>query len=97
MLALLQLAVTVAVLAVVYNSTRRFVRERLRFVDAAQRPIAPFVAGGVVALVAAPVVWLLPLVGAGTALAAGLAVGAGVARGARDVRRGTGNAVVPVS
>jgi len=65
---------------------RRYVRERLRFVDAVQRPAAPLVAGGLAALLAGPVVWLLPWVGAGTALAFGIAVGAGVSAGARDAR-----------
>lgn len=69
--------------------TRRFVRERLRFVDAVQSRGAPWIAGAVAALVATPVTWLLPAVGAGTALLFGLGIGSGVATGARDVRRGT--------
>lgn len=70
-----------------YIKTRQFVRHRLRFVDAIQRPVAPLAAGAVAALAAGPVVWLLPLIGAGTALAFGIGVGMGVAHGARDVRR----------
>ena len=38
------------------------------------------------ALVAAPIVFVLPVVGAGTAILFGASVGAGVARGAKDVR-----------
>jgi hypothetical protein len=71
-------------------ASRRFVRERLRFVDAAQKRRAPWIAGFGAAVVAAPVVALLPFIGAGTALLFGLGVGSGVAIGARDIRRGTG-------
>jgi hypothetical protein len=58
-----------------------------RFVDAVQKPVAPVVAGGTAALLAAPVVWLLPIIGAGTAVIFGLGIGAGVHHGARDVKR----------
>ena len=70
-----------------YVKSRAFVRDRLRFVDAAQTARAPFIAGTVATLAAAPVVWVLPVLGAGTALAFGASVGLGVARGARDIRR----------
>lgn len=78
------LLVAGAVLGAGYVYTRRFVRERLRFVDAVRRPEAPLVAGAATALLAAPVVALLPLVGAGTAIAAGVGVAVGVASGRRD-------------
>jgi hypothetical protein len=70
-----------------YIQSRRFVRRKLRFVDAVQKPVAPVVAGGAAALLAAPVVWLLPIVGAGTAVIFGLGIGTGVHHGARDVKR----------
>jgi hypothetical protein len=38
-------------------------------------------------LIAAPVVWLLPLIGKGTAILFGLGVGAGVSSGAKDIRK----------
>ena len=69
---------------------RRFVRERLRFVDAAQRRRAPWIAGAAAAALAAPVVALLPVIGAGTAILFGIGIGSGVAIGARDIRRGSG-------
>ena len=69
-----------------YAQARNFVTRRLRYVDAVQPALAPFVAGIVVAVVLLPIVALLPLVGVGTAVSVGLAVGAGVAAGARDVR-----------
>ncbi|MEJ7811527.1 MAG: hypothetical protein WKG32_14035 [Gemmatimonadaceae bacterium] len=70
-----------------YLNSRSFVRRKLRFVDAAQTPVAPLIAGLAAAVVAVPVVALLPIVGAGTALIFGASVGTGVAHGARDARR----------
>jgi hypothetical protein len=70
-----------------YLQSRQYVRQRLRFVNAVQKPAVPIVAGAAAALVAAPVVWLLPVLGAGTAVVFGIGVGVGVAHGARDVRR----------
>lgn len=70
-----------------YLKVRRFVRERLKFVDAVQTTAAPYAVGAVAALAAAPVVWLLPVVGAGTALVFGAGMGLAVSHGARDVRK----------
>lgn len=69
-----------------YAQTRRFVASRLRFVDAAQNRLMPILAGIGATVVALPVVFLLPIVGAGTAVALGLGVGSGAAVGAKDVR-----------
>lgn len=70
-----------------YLKSRRFVRERLRFVDAAQSRRAVLIAGGATMLLLAPVAFLLPLVDAGTVILVGLGVGAGVNAGRKDVRR----------
>jgi hypothetical protein len=67
-----------------YTQSRRFVRDRLRFVDAVQKPAAPLLAGAAAAAVALPVVALLPIVGAGTAILFGASVGAGVAQGRKE-------------
>lgn len=81
--------VLVIVAAIVgFGGARRFVRDRLRYVDAAHRPSAPWIAGGVAAAVAAVVAAFLPFVGTVAALCFGAAVAAGVAAGARDVRTG---------
>lgn len=70
-----------------YMRSRAFVAQRLRYVDAVQRPVAPFVAAAAAAVVATPVVWVVPLIGTGTALLFGLAVGAGTRAGVRQIRR----------
>ena len=69
-----------------YAQARSFVTRRLRYVDAVQSAIAPWIAGAAVAVVCLPIVAFIPLIGVGTALTLGLAVGAGVAAGAREVR-----------
>jgi hypothetical protein len=73
--------------AVGYVRSRSFVARRLRYVDAVQSPTAPLVAGVAAAALAAPVVWVLPLVGGGTALLFGAGVGAGTRAGVRAIRR----------
>ncbi|MGH7675908.1 MAG: hypothetical protein ACREMV_11620 [Gemmatimonadales bacterium] len=80
---LLWLAITTAAAAGAFLWTRGFVRTRLRFVDAVQKPAAPIVAGAAVALVALPVVGLLPVVTAASALAVGAGTALGVAHGRR--------------
>jgi len=61
-----------------YVSSKDFVKRRLRFVDAVHATPAPVIAGLGVALLAAPVVAVLPIVGAGTAILLGAGVGLGV-------------------
>jgi hypothetical protein len=70
-----------------YLQSRRFVRNKLRFVDKAQTPVAPVLAGAAVALLAAPLVWVLPIVGGWTAALFGVGVGVGVRHGQKDVKR----------
>ena len=77
---LLGLVVTAAALVGGFVISRNFVRRRLRFVDAIQRPSAPLIAGVAVAVVALPVA-LLPVVTIGTAVALGVGVAGGVASG----------------
>jgi hypothetical protein len=89
MSSLIGLGIAVALAILGYVNARRFVRTRLRFVDAIQRPLAPWIAGIATAAIAAPLFFLLPLVGSTTALVLGASVGTGVAHGARDARGGT--------
>ena len=87
---LLASGATLTAAAVGYWQARKFVSNRLRFVDAAHTSTAPIVAGVVAGLIALPVVAILPLVGPFTALLFGLSVGFGVSAGSRDVRRRLG-------
>lgn len=72
-----------------YATARRFVRERLRFVDAATRSSTPWLAGAGAWVFGSLLALLLPFVGPLAALSFGVSVGLGVAAGARDIRRGT--------
>ncbi len=71
-----------------YGAARRFVRDRLRYVEGALSPGAAVIAGLGAAVILSPLAWLLPLVTGGTAIAFGLGVGLGTRAGASDVRRG---------
>lgn len=86
MLDLLAFAATIAASAFGYVTARRFVRERLKYVDGAQTIKAPVIAGLAAWAIAMPLTWVIPVVGAGTALIFGAAVGLGVRAGARDIR-----------
>ena len=68
-----------------YIKSRHFVSHRLRYVDAARRSSAPVIAGVAATAVAAPLVAVLPIVGAGTALAFGASVALGTRAGAKDI------------
>ena len=63
--------------------TRGFVRRRLRYVDAIQRPAAPWIAGAVATAVALPIT-ALPVITLGTAIAFGVGVAGGVASGRKE-------------
>jgi len=77
---LIWLAVSAAALIGGFIVSRGFVRRRLRFVDAMQRPSVPLIAGAAATVVALPVT-LLPIVTLGTAVAFGIGVAGGVASG----------------
>lgn len=87
MTGLIALLMTAAATLGGYLFSRAFVRRRLRFVGAVHGVAAPALVGLAAALVATPIVWILPLVGTGTAALFGFGVGAGVAVGAREIRR----------
>jgi hypothetical protein len=73
-----------------YWQARQFTHNKLRYVDAVHKATAPVLAGVAAVAIATPVVWLLPLVGTGTALLFGGSVAMGVAAGARDIRKRLG-------
>ncbi|MDE3127174.1 MAG: hypothetical protein KGL38_04160 [Gemmatimonadota bacterium] len=87
MLQFISFAATAAATLFGYLAARRFVEDKLRYVDGIHTLRAPIVAGVVAAIVAAPIVWLLPLVGGGTAILFGTGVALGVANGSREVRK----------
>jgi hypothetical protein len=91
---LLSLAAAAGATAVGYLQARAFVRGKLRFVDAVHNFAAPLLAGLAAALIASPIVWLLPFVGTGTAVLFGVGVAAGVSSGARDIRKRIGAGTV---
>jgi hypothetical protein len=64
---MIQLALTLAAGLAGYLFARSFVHHRLRFVDAVQSPLAPFVAGFVAAMLAWPLA-LLPTITLTTAV-----------------------------
>jgi len=73
-----------------YWQARQFTQNRLRYVDAVHKALVPVLAGVAAAVVAAPIAWLVPFIGGGTALIFGGGVAMGVAAGARDIRRRIG-------
>lgn len=85
---ILSFAIASVIAIVMHSAARRFVRNRLRYVDAVQKAIVPWAAGGAAFLLGAVMVPWLPIVGIGTAITAALAVGTGVAAGAKDIRQG---------
>ena len=89
MLFLLGIFITFVITLAGFVVSQRFVENRLRYVDAVQRPYAPLVAGAAAAAIALPFVFL-PFIGVGTAILFGVSVFAGVASGAREIRRRIG-------
>ena len=85
---IISFAIAIALATVVHGGARRFVRDRLRYVDSVQKGFVPFLAGAAALAVMLPVVAVIPILGIGTALTVGLATGSGVAAGVRDIRSG---------
>ncbi len=86
MIEFLFLAAAGAGMGISYMKVRDFVSERLRFVDAAQKRSTPWLAGVAATLALSPVVAVLPVLGAGTAIVFGIVVGTAVRKGQREVR-----------
>ena len=84
--------IAVAGAATVYGhmKSRRFVRKRLRYTSWVEKPGIGIAAGVVTAVVAAPIVPLVPFLGFGwgTALILGAGIGTGVSMGAKDAKEG---------
>jgi hypothetical protein len=76
----------VAGIAGVYGhlQSRKFVGQRLRYTSIIEKPALGLWAGVGATLIAAPIVAVLPFIGAGTAIVLGAGVGTGVALGVND-------------
>lgn len=66
--------------------SRHFVGQKLRYTSLVEKPLLGVWAGVGATIVAAPVVAVLPVVGAGTAIAIGAGIGTGVALGVKDAK-----------
>jgi hypothetical protein len=64
--------------------SRKFVGRRLRYTTIVEKPALGLWTGVAATVLAAPIVAVLPIVGAGTAIAIGVGVGTGVALGVKD-------------
>lgn len=88
MFEIIGLAAGGAALVAGHIKSKQFVARRLRFTSFVENPALGLFAGVGAAILAAPLVALVPFVGAGTALAFGIGVGTGVAVGANRARSG---------
>ena len=86
MITLVFLAAAGAGMGISYIKIRDFVSERLRFVDAAQRPATPWIAGIAAAFAASIIVPFLPILGGGTAIVFGIVTGTAVRNGQKQVK-----------
>lgn len=84
---LLSIGISLAVTSFGFAVARRYVRDRLKFVDAIHTMKAPILAGLVGWAVFMPLT-MLPLIGVGTAIIFGLSVALGVRAGAKDIKIG---------
>jgi hypothetical protein len=72
-----------------HMKSRKFVRRRLRYTSWVEKPYLGLVAGVASAVITAPIVGPLPLMGISTALIFGAGVGTGVSMGAKEAREGS--------
>ena len=84
----IELLLAVGISGYGYFKSRRFVRERLRFIDAVQRPATPIAAGLASGLATGVLVAIVPFIG-GLAIPVltGIGIGVGVSHGAKDSKR----------
>lgn len=87
---LLTLAIAAGAGILGFWKARQFTTNKLRYVDAIHKAIAPVLAGVGAALITMPVAWFVPFITGFTVLLFGGGVALGVASGARDVRRRIG-------
>lgn len=66
--------------------SRHFVGQKLRYTSIVEKPMLGVWVGVGATVLAAPVVAVIPFIGAGTAIAIGVGIGTGVALGVKDSR-----------
>ncbi len=66
--------------------SRHFVGQKLRYTSIVEKPMLGVWVGVGATVLAAPVVAVIPIIGAGTAIAIGAGIGTGVALGVKDSR-----------
>ena len=87
MLAIIGILVAGAAAYFGFTLARNYTVNRLKYVDAVQRPGLPWIAGAIAFAIALPIAWLLPFVWTGvTAAMFGASVGLGVSSGAKGAR-----------
>ncbi|MCG8468193.1 MAG: hypothetical protein MJB57_08270 [Gemmatimonadetes bacterium] len=69
-----------------YITIKKFVRERLRFVDGVQKPGIPLIAGVAATALAIPTA-VFPIITPLTAVLFGIGIGTGVAAGRRQLKQ----------
>jgi hypothetical protein len=87
MFTLISIGISLAVTTFGFMVARKYVRERLKYVDAVQTMKAPIIAGLLGWALFMPLTFI-PFIGLGTAIVFGLSVGLGVRAGAKDIRIG---------
>lgn len=87
MFMLVSIGVSLAVTTFGYMAARKWVRDRLKYVDAVHTMRAPIIAGIIGWAILMPFT-LLPFIGVGTAIVFGLSVGLGVRAGSKDIQVG---------
>jgi hypothetical protein len=86
---LISIAISLAASGFGFATARRYVRDRLKYVDAVHTMKAPIIAGVIGWALFMPLTWVLPwFIGLGTAIVFGLSVGLGVRAGANDIKIG---------
>ena len=84
---MLELIIAGAVGVYGHVKSRKFVGRKLRYTDVVEKPLLGVWTGVGTTVLMAPVVAVLPVVGAGLAVAAGAGVGTGVHLGVRDTKK----------
>lgn len=87
LLTLISIGISLALTSFGFAVSRKYVRDRLKYVDAVQTMKAPIIAGLVGWAILMPFT-MLPFIGIGTAIVFGLSVGLGVRAGANDIKMG---------